>query len=132
LPLALGALAPAALWLVLEIVRFGAPFSGYGGEGFTHPLLGSCLSLQASDADRRLTHERLARAATDPEERAHHLVAAAGPPSESVASAIELGGQWAHARGAPWVAADLYEAAATNISGARAAYAIAPSPPIDA
>lgn len=35
----LGAAAPLAAWLTLEIVRFGAPFSGYGGEGFTHPLL---------------------------------------------------------------------------------------------
>lgn len=35
---ALGSAAPLAAWLVLEIVRFGAPFSGYGGEGFTHPL----------------------------------------------------------------------------------------------
>ncbi|MBK6404995.1 MAG: hypothetical protein IPF66_08115 [Holophagales bacterium] len=36
---ALGSSVPLAAWLVLEIVRFGAPFSGYGGEGFTHPLL---------------------------------------------------------------------------------------------
>ena len=36
---ALGAAVPLAAWLTLEIVRFGAPFSGYGGEGFTHPLL---------------------------------------------------------------------------------------------
>jgi len=36
---ALGSAVPLAAWLVLEIVRFGAPFSGYGGEGFTHPLL---------------------------------------------------------------------------------------------
>lgn len=35
---AVGAAAPLAAWLALEIVRFGAPFSGYGGEGFTHPL----------------------------------------------------------------------------------------------
>ena len=35
----LGGAAPLGSWLVLEIVRFGAPFSGYGGEGFTHPFL---------------------------------------------------------------------------------------------
>ena len=35
----LGFAGPLATWLVLEILRFGAPFSGYGGEGFTHPLL---------------------------------------------------------------------------------------------
>jgi hypothetical protein len=35
---ALGAALPLGTWLTLEIVRFGAPFAGYGGEGFTHPL----------------------------------------------------------------------------------------------
>ncbi|MFN7989230.1 MAG: hypothetical protein U0529_17275 [Thermoanaerobaculia bacterium] len=35
---AAGAVAPLAAWLAFEIVRFGAPFAGYGGEGFTHPL----------------------------------------------------------------------------------------------
>ncbi len=35
-----GAAAPlAALWLALEIVRFGAPFASYGGERFSHPPL---------------------------------------------------------------------------------------------
>ena len=35
---AAGAAVPLAAWLAFEIVRFGAPFAGYGGEGFTHPL----------------------------------------------------------------------------------------------
>lgn len=35
---AAGAAGPLAAWLAFEIVRFGAPFAGYGGEGFTHPL----------------------------------------------------------------------------------------------
>ncbi len=36
----LGGAAPlAALWLVLEFVRFGAPFASYGGERFSHPPL---------------------------------------------------------------------------------------------
>ncbi|HEY3348488.1 MAG TPA: hypothetical protein VGM13_01775 [Thermoanaerobaculia bacterium] len=34
-----GFLPPAALWLALEIVRFGAPFASYGGERFSHPPL---------------------------------------------------------------------------------------------
>lgn len=34
----LGAAPPLALWLALEVQRFGAPFAGYSGEGFTHPL----------------------------------------------------------------------------------------------
>jgi hypothetical protein len=34
-----GWLAPAALWLVFEIVRFGRPFASYAGERFSHPVL---------------------------------------------------------------------------------------------
>ena len=34
-----GWLAPAALWLVFEIVRFGRPFASYSGERFSHPVL---------------------------------------------------------------------------------------------
>ena len=34
-----GTLPPAELWLALEVVRFGRPFSAYAGEHFGHPLL---------------------------------------------------------------------------------------------
>ncbi|MBK9064252.1 MAG: hypothetical protein IPL89_13830 [Acidobacteria bacterium] len=34
-----GAAPLGALWLALEIVRFGAPFASYGGERFSHPPL---------------------------------------------------------------------------------------------
>ena len=34
-----GILPPAALWLVLETVRFGRPFASYAGERFSHPVL---------------------------------------------------------------------------------------------
>ncbi len=36
---AAGALAPAGTWLAFELHRFGRPFAGYEGEGFTHPVL---------------------------------------------------------------------------------------------
>ncbi len=36
---AAGASIPVATWLAFEIARFGRPFGGYGGEGFTHPIL---------------------------------------------------------------------------------------------
>lgn len=39
LALAAAAAVPAALWLALEVVRFGRPFGGYGGESFTYPFL---------------------------------------------------------------------------------------------
>ncbi len=35
---ALGAALPVAAWVAFELVRFGRPFGGYPGEGFTHPL----------------------------------------------------------------------------------------------
>lgn len=34
-----GAAPLAALWLYFEFARFGRPFAGYAGEGFTHPFL---------------------------------------------------------------------------------------------
>jgi len=33
-----GAALPVAAWLAFEVARFGRPFGGYAGEGFTHPL----------------------------------------------------------------------------------------------
>ncbi len=36
---ALGALLPLGAWVALELSRFGTLFGGYGGEGFSHPLL---------------------------------------------------------------------------------------------
>lgn len=39
LALAASAAVPAGLWLALEVVRFGRPFGGYGGESFTYPFL---------------------------------------------------------------------------------------------
>ncbi len=35
----LGALPPLAAFFTFEYVRFKGPFLGYGGEGFTHPIL---------------------------------------------------------------------------------------------
>lgn len=34
-----GAALPVGAWLAFEVVRFGRPFGGYAGEGFTHPVL---------------------------------------------------------------------------------------------
>jgi hypothetical protein len=43
--LLLGAAIPAAVWLVLELVRFGRPFGGYPGEDFSYPALTGLLRL---------------------------------------------------------------------------------------
>ncbi len=34
-----GGMLPAAAWLAFEVVRFGRPFTSYGGQNFTHPFL---------------------------------------------------------------------------------------------
>lgn len=34
-----GGTLPAAAWLAFEVVRFGRPFTSYGGQNFTHPFL---------------------------------------------------------------------------------------------
>jgi hypothetical protein len=34
-----GSLVPLLTWVGFEIVRFGRPFGGYAGEGFSHPFL---------------------------------------------------------------------------------------------
>jgi hypothetical protein len=38
LRVAMGVSGPMALWLIFEIVRFGRPLAGYGGERFSHPF----------------------------------------------------------------------------------------------
>lgn len=42
-----GSLLPATTWLVFEIVRFGRPFSSYGGHTFSHPFLDGAWRLVA-------------------------------------------------------------------------------------
>lgn len=44
-PALLGAAVPVAIWLVLELVRFGKPFGGYPGEDFSYPALAGLLRL---------------------------------------------------------------------------------------
>jgi len=43
--LLLGAAVPGALWLALELARFGRPFGGYPGEDFSYPFLTGLLRL---------------------------------------------------------------------------------------
>jgi DNA-binding CsgD family transcriptional regulator len=82
-----------------------------GRVRFSHPLLGSTLYLNASAAERRRLHARLATSTGDPEERARHLALAAAGPDPVVASALEDAARHARARGAPDAAAELAELA---------------------
>jgi DNA-binding CsgD family transcriptional regulator len=80
---------------------------------FTHPLLAASVYGSATSAARRDVHVRLARIATDLEERARHLALSVDWPDEEAAAASEAAALQAEARGAPSVASDLYELAAT-------------------
>ena len=78
---------------------------------FTHPLLAAATYSQASASDRRAVHRALARAATEPQERARHLALAATGASEDIAAALDDAAVHARRRGAPDAAADLCEQA---------------------
>jgi DNA-binding CsgD family transcriptional regulator len=78
---------------------------------FTHPLLGSVLYSEASPAERRRLHGRLAELTPDLEERAAHRAAAATGPDPETAAMLDAAAARAARRGAPGVAADLLEQA---------------------
>lgn len=79
----------------------------HGVIRFSHPLFADAIYSDASDADRRETHERLARTVEDLEKRARHLALAAQGPDETVAAELEAAAGSAAGRGAPLAAADL-------------------------
>jgi DNA-binding CsgD family transcriptional regulator len=78
---------------------------------FTHPLLAAATYSEASPAERRAVHRALAKATTDPQERARHLALAATGASEKIAAALEVAAGHSRRRGAPDAAADLCEQA---------------------
>ncbi len=80
---------------------------------FTHPLLASAIYESASARDRRDAHAALANVVKDPEERARHLALSVTGPNEEVAVALDEAAAQAEARGAPHVASELYQLAAT-------------------
>jgi DNA-binding CsgD family transcriptional regulator len=80
---------------------------------FTHPLLASTIYESASARERRDAHAALANVVKDPEERARHLALSVMGPSEEVAVALDEAAVQAEARGAPHVASELYQLAAT-------------------
>lgn len=67
---------------------------------FGHPLLAAAVKDSASAARRREVHRQLAGLASDPEEHAWHLAAAATGPDEAVAVALDAATERALGRGA--------------------------------
>ncbi len=78
---------------------------------FTHPLHRVAALARIPPSTLRRLHIRLAVTASDPEERARHLVMAADGPDASVAVLVEEGADLARSRGAPEIAAELTAAA---------------------
>jgi DNA-binding CsgD family transcriptional regulator len=109
IPAATAALDPGAL-----DEAFAAGVVHEEGETirFEHPLLAEAAYRMLPPSKRQGVHERLAEAATDAEERAHHLAAATTGADAGVAAEIEKGAHAAAARGARAAAADLLEASA--------------------
>ena len=79
---------------------------------FSHPLLVSAVEERTPPSEWRSIHARLAELTADPEQRAHHLAAAADGPDAEVATALERAASRATARGATIAAAELAERAA--------------------
>lgn len=78
---------------------------------FTHPLLAHGVYTEATPAQRRRMHRRLAGEVKQSELRARHLaLAAVGPDAETLA-ALDAAAAAAAARGAPSVAAELMDLA---------------------
>lgn len=77
---------------------------------FTHPLLASA-AYGRVESEHRRWHGRLGALATDVEDAARHRALAVDGPDEEVAAALMEAGRHARARGAPAIAAELFEAA---------------------
>ena len=96
---------------VEEAVRAGVLQVDGERVGFTHPLLGSFVYGDASDAERRNVHGVLASLVADPEEQALHLARGTVEPDEAVAATLEATAEQAAKRGHPEIAAELAERA---------------------
>jgi DNA-binding CsgD family transcriptional regulator len=74
---------------------------------FAHPLLAASVYASADPSERTAAHRALATVAADPEERGHHVAAAADAPDPEVADAVFEAAAHARARGAVTAAAQL-------------------------
>jgi DNA-binding CsgD family transcriptional regulator len=80
---------------------------------FTHPLLASAVLSRLLPEIVRSVHRRIAAHVNDPEERARHLALGTEAADASVAEALDHAARHAANRGAPNVAAELEELAAS-------------------
>jgi DNA-binding CsgD family transcriptional regulator len=94
-----------------EGIRAGLLRQAGDQVAFVHPLMRSVVLEDASPADRRAAHRRLAAVVPGAEARARHLALAAEAPEGGVAAALEKAALIASRRGASGSAADLAELA---------------------
>jgi len=104
---------------IAELVAAGVLVHDGDAIRFVHPLLAATAYSRASSGERAHAHRRLAAAAADPEERGHHLAAAAEAPNAEVAAAVDAACAHARSRGA------------TDAAGRLAARAVELTPPGD-
>ena len=76
---------------------------------FAHPLLGWGVYTDASPADRRAMHERLADLVVEPEARARHLALAVTRATPAILESLDAAADLASKRGAPAAAAELLD-----------------------
>ncbi|MEV7322000.1 LuxR family transcriptional regulator [Streptomyces sp. NPDC093970] len=79
---------------------------------FSHPLYAAAVRADIPAGLRRRLHRRLADVVPDPDERARQLAACVVEPEEAVAAELEASAERQRRRGAPQIAAGLYEQAA--------------------
>ena len=90
-----------------ELIAAGVLVDDGDAICFAHPLLAGTAYSTASSGERGAAHRLLAGLAADPEERGHHLAAAADVPDAGVAAAVDAASAQARARGATDAAARL-------------------------
>ncbi|MDX1881935.1 AAA family ATPase [Mycolicibacterium sp. 120270] len=78
---------------------------------FTHPLLASGVYTDASHAQRRATHRKLAEIVEQPDLKARHLALAATSGDPATLAALDAAAEATRARGAPAAAAELVDLA---------------------
>ena len=78
---------------------------------FVHPVHAAAVRTSIPGGVRRRMHAHLAKVSTDPDERARHLARSASAPDPEAAAELGEAAARVHARGAPEVAADLYQRA---------------------
>jgi DNA-binding CsgD family transcriptional regulator len=105
---------------VAEAVRAGVLLLDGERLRFAHPLLASFVYGDASDAERREVHRRLAAFVSDPDENALHLARGTVQPDESVAATLEATADRVWKRGHPEIAAELAEHATRLTPAGRA------------